>query len=440
MGRPATEIAASLAAEIEAGRLPVGARLPTHRELAHSHGVALNTASRAMRLLAARGLVAGEVGRGSYVRTPGHVDAASFRFDTRRPGTIDMARNTMPLPGLADRFEAAARLVLRRERDGLADYQPHAGRDLDRAAGATWLSRSGHLPNEPARIVVCAGAQHATTVALMAVTRPGDVVAVEALTWPGIKASADMLGVELVPVPLDAGGLRPGALLRLAARRRIAALYCMPSLQNPTATVMPVTRREAVATLARRLDFQVIEDDAYSFLVRPEQPPVAALAPERTWFVRSTSKSMVPGLRTAWLLTPPGQQRRAADLVRATVWTAPPLGAAIASQWVADGTAALVEDEKRRQARLRWAIAARAFTTLVAPAQHPASMHIWLRLPRGRRAQQVASEAEALGVLISPAPAFAVRGAPSAVRLALGAPGDVRDLRRALDLLRQVLL
>lgn len=426
-------IAAILEAEIRDGGRPPGARLPTHRELALRHGVALNTASRAMRLLERRGLVVGEVGRGSFVRAPGHIDAASFRIEEGGAGVIDLARNVMPLPGLADRFERAARLVLRRERAALADYQPHAGRAADRAAGAAWMARRG-LPDDPSRVVICAGAQHAATIALMATTRPGDTVAVEALTWPGIKASAAALGLHVVPVPMDGEGLRPRALLRLAVRHRISALYCMPSVQNPTGVTMPGGRREVVAAIARRLDFRIIEDDAYGFLADddPPVPSLAVLAPERSWYLRSTSKSFTPGLRAAWLLVPPDQVGRAADLIRATIWTAPPLGAAIASLWVGDGTAVGLEAEKRREARARQELAARLLPLRAAGAAHPASMHLWLDLPPVLPAPELVRRAAALGVRIAPGSAFGIGNAPNSLRLALGAPAERAELERAL--------
>ncbi|MFC3123808.1 PLP-dependent aminotransferase family protein [Pseudoroseomonas globiformis] len=440
MGMGAKEIAAILEAEILEGRRLPGARLPTHRDLAFRHGVALNTASGAMRLLEARGLVVGEVGRGSFVRTPGHIDAASFRIEETGPGLIDLSRNVMSLPGLADRFERAAQLVLRRERVAIADYQPHAGRAADRAAGAAWLSRRG-LPDDPSRVVICAGAQHAVMVALMATTRPGDTIAVEALSWPGIKASAAALGLEVLPVPMDGEGLRPRALLQLAARRRIAALYCMPSLQNPTGVTMPARRRDAVAAIARRLDFRIIEDDAYGFLTEDDAPipPLAVLAPERSWHLRSTSKSFTPGLRAAWMLVPPGREEQAANLVRATVWTAPPLGAAIASLWVGNGTAALLEAEKRREARARQALARSLLPIPASPHAHPASMHLWLDLPRRGTAQELAQRLTTLGVKISPGAVFGIGSAPNSVRLALGAPMDREDLERALRIVARAL-
>ena len=440
MNHRAQDIAAHLEAEIREGRLLPGARLPTHRDLAFRHGVALNTASRAMRLLEARGLAVGEVGRGSFVRAAGHVDGASFRIEEGPSGVIDLARNVMPLPGLADRFEKAARLVLRRERAAMADYQPHAGRAADRAAGAAWLARRG-LPEAPSRVVICAGAQHAVTIALMATTRPGDTIAVEALSWPGIKASAAALGLNVLPVPMDGEGLRPRALLRLALRHRIAALYCMPSLQNPTGVTMPARRREAVGAIARRLDFHLIEDDAYGFLTEDDPPvaPLATLAPERGWYLRSTSKSFTPGLRAAWMLVPPGREEQAANLVRATIWTAPPLGAAIASLWVGDGTAALLEAEKRREARARQALAARLLPLRASPSAHPASMHLWLDLPRKILAQDLVRRAAALGVRITPGAAFGIGSAPNSIRLALGTPPDRGDLEQALCRLHSLL-
>lgn len=429
----AQEIAQALEDMIRDGRLPPGARLPAHRDLAYQNGVALNTASAAMRLLAGRGLIVGEVGRGSFVRARSRPDTGDLRIEPESPSLIDLTGNVMPLPGLAERFEAATVAVLRRQRDSLTEYQPHAGRLEDRAAAAAWLSRRPGLPNDPARIAVCAGAQHAVMVALMATTRPGDTVAVEALTWPGVKAVTEMLRLTLVPVALDGDGLRPDALKRVAARHRITALYCMPDLQNPTSAVMPVQRRDKIAELARRFDFALIEDDAYGFLADQKLAPLAALVPERTWHLRSTSKAMLPALRAAWLLTPPGGERKAADLVRASVWMAPPLGAAVASLWIADGTAAALEAEKRQEAEIRQKMAAAALPAGWTRSAHPRSMHLWLELPPGFRAADAVRTALEAGVRIVPGRAFAIRGAPNAVRLALGRPPRREDLALALN-------
>ncbi len=444
MGTSAREIADQLEEEIKSGQWLPGSKLPTHRELAQRTGVALNTASLAMKHLVKRGLISGEVGRGSFVRAASHIDKASFRIERDQPDLVNLSYNVMPLPGLTDLFETAAHAVLRRERALLADYQPHAGRSVDRVLGATWLARHGHLPNDPSRIMICAGAQHAVTVALLATAKSGGLLAVEAFTWPGIKACAEVLGIEIVPVPMDHQGIKPGALLRLAAQRRLSALYCMPALHNPTGVVLSKKRRDAIAAIARRLDFQIIEDDAYGFLTETEKDghpsitaPLAALAPERTWYIRSTSKSLTPGLRASWLLVPPGESERATNIIRATVWTAPPLGAAIASLWVGDGTAKKIEADKRQEAFDRQKLA-RSMLNGCSEYSHPCSMHLWVGLPIGVRPQKIAELATSHGVRVTPGEVFGISSAPNRIRLAIGAPLHRRHLTFALEQLSRL--
>jgi len=125
------------------------------------------------------------------------------------------------------------------------------------------------------------------------------------------------------------GGAPPRTHIQRPRCARPAVAVCLtPMIQNPILAVMPLRGREDLVTVARRLDFKIIEDDAYGFLAGDDEPPpLAALAPEWTWYARLTSKALTLGLRTAWLMVPPGEERRAADLVRATVWTPPPLGA-----------------------------------------------------------------------------------------------------------------
>jgi DNA-binding transcriptional MocR family regulator len=202
----------------------------------------------------------------------------------------------------------------------------------------------------------------------------------------------------------------------------------MPSLQNPTTATTPLASREAVAALARRLDFQVIEDDVYGFLL-PEgaPPPLATIAPGRTWYVRSLSKSLAPGLRTAYLLAPPGQEERTARLIRATVWSAPSFGPAIASHWIADGTAAKLVSERRQEAQARQEIALAILPPEIGrPTQ--SAMHLWMELPGRFQAQTLTEAAATAGTQIAPGSAFGVGCSPNAVRFSLCAPPSRADL------------
>jgi len=139
-------------------------------------------------------------------------------------------------------------------------------------------------------------------------------------------------------------------------------------------------------------------------------------------------------------LTPPGEAARAADLVRTTVWTVPPLGAAIASQWVADGTAAELVAARHREAEARQALAERVLPSAWRRQTAPSSMHLWLHLPRGLRADEAARRALSAGVKIAPGSAFAVGQSPNAVRLSLGSPEQQDTLERALHVLSATLL
>jgi hypothetical protein len=134
------------------------------------------------------------------------------------------------------------------------------------------------------------------------------------------------------------------------------------------------------------------------------------------------SKSMAPGLRTAWLLTPPGTLDRATAAIRATVWSVPPLGPAVASQWVADGTAAELERVRRVELDHRLAMVETLLGAGVQLAQR--SMHVWLPLPKRLRAQVLTERAAEAGVRVAPGTAFSLGMAPNAIRLSIGAAGS----------------
>ncbi len=106
-------------------------------------------------------------------------------------------------------------------RAALLNYPPHEGRDSHRAAGADWIARRG-VDVAPSQVLVTAGAQHALIAALASQLRPGDTVLVEELTYAGLLEAVRLLGIVPVAVAMDADGLRPDALERLAQINRCA--------------------------------------------------------------------------------------------------------------------------------------------------------------------------------------------------------------------------
>ena len=282
------------------------------------------------------------------------------------------------------------------------------------------------------RIIITAGAQHALCIVAGALLSPGDLILSESLTYPGLRAVAEMLRLRLRGVPMDEKGLLPEVLDAVCRSEAPRALYCMPGLQNPTGAVMPADRRAAIAAILRRYGVALIEDDIYGFLVG-ELPPLLALMPELGHYVVGTSKSMGPGFRIGFLVIPPGSNSRYVAALRATTWMAPPLLAEIVCRWIADGTAARMVEAQRRTAADRQVLARRLLAGFDYRA-HPNSFYGMLHLPPPWRAGDFVAAGARRGLRLRAAETFTVdQGAPEAVRLCICAVDSVGILTDGLE-------
>ncbi|QET05218.1 PLP-dependent aminotransferase family protein [Cupriavidus pauculus] len=407
------------AADIREGRLRPGAQLPTHRDLARREGLALVTATRVYAELEAMGLVSGETGRGTFVKEVlpvGHgVDLLAWSTDT-----IDLGFNNPSVPGQSDLLRAALRQIAGSgDIEAMLRYQPHGGRAHERAIMARHLGTRG-VSASAADTVLVSGAQHGLTVSAMALFEPGDVIAADAITYPGFKLAAEACHLELVPVPAAGRGPDLDALAQLCKRRRVRAFYTMPTLHNPLGWVMGAQRRRELVALARRHGLTLIEDGAYAFLEERAPPPLAALAPDITVHVSGLSKSVATGLRVGSVHAPPAAMAKIERTIRATTWHTPALMTAIACGWIEDGTVTALEAEKRRDARQRQQIVGDVLGHL-KPIRHPASYFVWLPLPEDVRADVISKALMQAHVLVSTAHPYATsRHVPHALRLALG--------------------
>ncbi len=428
----------ALAADIRAGRLGAGARLPTHRRLAAQEGVAVVTASRVYAELEAMGLVSSERGRGTFVRDlalpPGHgIDQHAVAADT-----IDLNFNYPVLPGQTELLRRALReLAGSGDLESLLRYQPHGGRERDRAAVAEHLLTRG-LDITPDRVAVVNGAQHGLTVAALALLQPGDVVAADALTYPGFKVLAEALHLELAPIPTTPAGPDLDALESLCRRRRVRAVYAMPTLHNPLGWVMDDDTRRQLIAVAHRHGLLIIEDASYAYLVDQPPPPLAATAPDITLYVSGLSKNVATGLRVGFVAAPQAHIPAIERAIRATTWNTPALTAAIAARWLDDGTVAQLEADKRADATLRQAIAREALKPL-EHLTHPSSYFTWLPLPEDARADRIAATLATHQISVSTAEPFAIiANPPQALRLALGSV-DLDSLADALTTVRSTI-
>ena len=427
----------TFAAAIRNGDMPPGTRLPTHRQLAAEHGLALVTASRVYAELEAMGLVSGEPGRGTFVREIALPPGQGSGQMTVATGMLDLNFNYPSLPGQADLLRTALRqLALSGDLEALLRYQPHAGRIHERAVVARHLLSRG-LAVEAEQVLMVSGAQHGLAVTMMALLKPGDVVAVDALTYSGFKVLAETLRLEIVAIPVTPVGPDLHHLQQLCRKRPVRAVYSMPTLHNPLGWVMSLEQREQLVAIARQHNLMIIEDAAYAFLAENPPLPLASLAPERTVYVGGLSKSVATGLRVGFVAAPAAWVSVLERTIMATTWNVPGVMSAIAVGWIEDGTVAQLEAQKRADARARQALAAQVLTGLNY-ISHPSSYFLWLPLAEEVRADQIAMTLQREHISVSTAEPFAVSAqVPHALRLALGSVA-MPALREALVKVRKV--
>lgn len=418
-------IVAALERAIGEGDLQAGEQLPPQRTVAALLGVDFTTVTRAYATARTRGLVESTVGRGTFVRGRSGEDEV---------GLVDLSMNLPPPPkglSLALMLKETSRAVLdRTDAATLMAYHPGAGSRAQRAAGGAWLAPCiGETPLD--RVLVSAGAQTALAAILTTLTRPGDRIVVEPLTYPGLRALAAHLGLVLIPCPADDQGLRPDDLSRLCAEHSPRAIYLIPTQQNPTATTMGLERRRQVAETARAAGVALVEDDAYGRLPAAPLPAVSSFAPELGYYVSTLAKCLSPGLRTAFVAAPSAAAaERLAEALRAMSLMAAPLMLGVATAWIREGTAETVLAAVRAEARERQALVREI---LPAAKGDPEGVHAWLDLPARWDRQTLREAAQARGLSLVTAEAFAVGAAQrNGVRISLGGPGRQAVLGEAL--------
>lgn len=422
-------LADAVAADIRVGKLRAGDRLPTQRRFARDRGIAVSTASRTYAELSRRGLVAGEVGRGTFVRAEPPPPAPALA--EHRPGSVDLEMNFPILDGQEALLAPALTGLLRPDglRAGLSPGSA-AGTESARRQAAAMLACSGWAP-QPEQVLFAGNGRQAIAAAVGAFVPVGGRLGVEALTYPVARTVAARLGVEVVPLAVDGDGLQPDAV---RAAGRLDAVFVQPTMHNPLGVTMSVPRRRELAAVLTDLDVPAIEDRIYSFL-RDDPPALAAYAPEHTVVVDSLSKRVAPGCTLGFVVPPAGRHQRVRAAIRAGGWLAQMFAVEAATRWMADGVVAEIQRAKREDAARRQAVVAERLAGFTVRAD-PAAYHCWWELPAPWRAETFVAAAARRGIAVTPAASYAAGAghAPSAVRLALATP-PLDVLAAALDVL-----
>ena len=426
------QIADAVQAALVDGSLKPGDRLPPQRQLAAQLDVDLTTITRAYDEARRRNLLEGRGARGTYVAAP-KVELNSI---------LDLSMNTPPPPDGVDfddmLKQGLSQVLMRADNELLMTYHWAGGSDSDRQAGAKWLEPMfDHLDSR--QVVVCPGAQAAIAALILALTKPGDIILAEPMSYPGLRAAATQFGRHLIAVQADKHGMVPEMLEQACRQHKPALVYLNPTLQNPTAITMPGQRRKELASIAKRRNVRIVEDDPYWLLADAPPPPIATIAPEQVYYISTLSKCLTPGLRVAFVLIRDHHERELfLAALRSFALMVAPLTAALATQWIFDGSAGGLMEGVRNEARLRHRMARDILAGRYSGAGD--GLHVWLELPAYWNSSQLARAADSEGIAVTPAEAFATGSASvNAIRISLGNIKDRGRLQAGLQRLSHLL-
>lgn len=382
-------IADEIEAAIASGRLRPGDRLPTHREMAQRLQVGIGTVTHAYSIARDRGLLAGEIGRGTYVLSSGA---------TGRPFEHELGF-LLPERDFADALRAALATLARRPRlsEALMDAES-LGAPRVREAAAEWMRWCG-LEADPARIIATSGMRQITHVAINELVETGQVVACEQLSWS--SGLARIYPGRFVGVPLDTEGIIPDALDEVCRNHPVRMLLCNPSLHMPTSAVMSQRRREQVAEVCLRHNLWLLEDDPGGPLIRDEVRPLANLLPDQAIYCSDPSPLVHPGVRACYLHLPPSLVERVARVFQACVGRGSHLEHEVMRLWFEDGTAQRLMQVRRVDYQGRQRVASKALKGL-SYQTHPSDSDIWLRLPESWESREFSKAAREHGCHVDP--------------------------------------
>ena len=409
---------------IESGALSKGSRLPATRELAGQLGLNRTTVSAAYALLESDGLIAGHVGRGSFV-TGGASSSASFSRSRPSELLFPLEEFRKSCAEVIASDDAAAILQLGTP----AGYPPLRRYLLEQA-------RAEGVAQDWDDILITSGCQQAFDL-LQRTIGQGETVLIEDPVYLGVRSVFERAGARLIGVPVGPEGIDLESLERIIARERPRLLCVTPNFQNPTGATMPLAARQALVRITQAAGVMVIENDIYGPLCYEGEPIPAIKRLDETGdtiLLRSFSKVAFPGLRVGWVVA-----RRALieKITEAKQWSdlhTDQLSQAVLLRFAESGRLEqhrkrmLVAGRERLQAALE---ACERYLPAGATYTRPrGGMSLWIQLPEHLDASELLPRAEREGVTYLPGRYFAVtRPQPNGLRISFAGmtPEEIRS-------------
>lgn len=444
-------VAERLETMIANGVWKTGDKLPSVRSLSREQGVSLSTAFKAYAVLESRGLLEARAKSGYFVRfalqhRPAQPRSPRLAAPAEGLSVDDMiamvyenlseegvVQLSLAAPGsdllpsarlnkcLLEATRSSASSCLHYERiQGNADLCLHLAR----------LSFNWGGNHRPEEVIVTNGCMEALAHCLQAVTRPGDVVAIERPTYFGIFGLLKLFGLRVLEIPTDP---RTGAdldfLENAASKQRITAALLVPNFNNPLGSLMPDAHKKALVELLAAREIPLVEDDIYGELYFGKTRPRTCKSYDTEGLVlycSSMSKSLAPGYRVGWCLPGRFYQKVLQRKLTHSVTSPTPTQAAVARFFV-NGRFDLHLRNLRKALHtqyLRYWQAVEAFFPPETRLTQPQGGYVlWLELPERIDAFRLYHRARQHGISIAPGQIFSADGSfRHHIRLGFGAP------------------
>ena len=403
-------LSGKIAELIRDGSIEPGTKLPTHRDLSFRLGVTPGTVSKTYAELTRIGLATAHVGSGTFVLSDtARAAAKGFRtYSDVEAETIDMSLNQAIPTGLEILYRESFDSILADQVsiEHLHRYAPETGYNDYRTAGAKWISHD-KFQAQPSQVVCTNGGQHGLFCSLLAVARPGDLIATEQFTYPGLISASRALGLKLIGLEMDCQGLVPEAFEAACRLYKFSALYCSPVLQNPTTSSMTARCLQDIADICVRNGIVMIEDQTHAVLAGTRTPPLAHFAPDHAIIISSLSKAIASGLRVGFVHAPLRLVERISGMVCSTSWMVTPLPFELAARWIASDQATILLQRQRHEIHRRKSLVA----DLMRPHRHrthPDSPHYWIETAEPWRASEICTQLRRRGCYVASVESFAV--------------------------------
>ncbi len=429
------QIAEAIELRIDRGEYPVNFKLPPHRTLADELDTTPATVAKAYKLLAEKGRVESFVGRGTFVCGDVTLNQAIQPPEDEKDYNFSILQPCLykNVPQLKKALEVASQTLSA----DLIGYTEHSGHEEHRRAGVEWAKYFGLEGGNTKNTLLTNGAQHALSLLINALTKPGDAIAVEALTYPGILAIASLSGRQVVAIPMDEAGMSPTELENSILQHDIKAVIVVPSHQNPTGITMPESRRKEIAKVVKDNEVWLIEDDIYCFLDQMTLPAVSNFAPDYAFHISGLSKAISPAMRCGYVKVPDRQVALINAHIRANIWLSSPINYIAATNMIDSGEAFEIAATQRSVAQRRQKIAREILTDVDSSA---AGYHLWVPLPKSWPQERFMMEAKNRGVIVSSGSYFDASGeGTNHIRLSLMSVSTDERLEEGLLKLRDLM-